>query len=122
VVDKTGTLTEGKPKVIAVVPAQGFEEAEVLRLAGGLERGSEHPLARAIVEAAAERGERLSEATDFDAPAGKGVIGTVAGRKVVLGNARFLREAGISVGELEPKAEGLRPLIQQSSWGHNPRL
>jgi Cu+-exporting ATPase len=108
VVDKTGTLTEGKPKVIAVVPAQGSDEAEVLRLAASVERASEHPLARAVVEAAAERGLTLADATDFDAPAGKGVVGTVSGRKVALGNARFLKEAGASVAELASQAEGLR--------------
>jgi Cu+-exporting ATPase len=108
VVDKTGTLTEGKPKVTAVVAAQAFDEAELLRLAGSLERASEHPLARAIIEAAAERGVTLAEASDFDAPAGKGVLGTVSGRKIVLGNARFLREAGVSVTELEETADGLR--------------
>jgi Cu+-exporting ATPase len=108
VVDKTGTLTQGKPKVVAVVPAPGFDEAEVLRLAASVERASEHPLARAIVEAAAERAVALSEAADFDAPAGKGVIGTVLGRKVVLGNARFLQAARVSVTALEPEAERLR--------------
>jgi Cu+-exporting ATPase len=108
VVDKTGTLTEGKPKVVAVVPARPFDEAEVLRLAGSIERASEHPLARAIVEAASERGVTLSEAADFDAPSGKGVVGTVSGRKLVLGNVRFLQEAGVSVTPLEHDAERLR--------------
>jgi Cu+-exporting ATPase len=108
VVDKTGTLTEGKPKVVAVVPAQGLDDAEVLRLAGSLERASEHPLARAIVEAAAERGISLTDATDFDSPTGKGVIGSVLGRKIALGNARFLAELGTSVAALEGEAERLR--------------
>jgi Cu+-exporting ATPase len=108
VVDKTGTLTEGKPKVIAVVPAKGLDEAEVLRLAASLERASEHPLARAVVDAAGERAIALVEPAEFDAPAGKGVFGTVSGHKVVLGNARLLQEAGASITELEPKAEALR--------------
>jgi P-type Cu+ transporter len=108
VVDKTGTLTEGKPRVIAVVPAAGFEEAEVLRLAASVERASEHPLARAVVEAAAERRLVLSQVNDFDAPAGMGVTGTVSGRKILLGSARFLREAGVSVTGLEAEAERLR--------------
>jgi Cu+-exporting ATPase len=108
VVDKTGTLTEGKPAVTAVVPARGFDEAEVLRLAASLERASEHPLAAAIVAAAEKRRIALSPAADFDAPAGKGVLGSIEGRRIVLGNARFLRERGIDVSPLEPAAEGLR--------------
>jgi Cu+-exporting ATPase len=108
VVDKTGTLTEGKPKVVAVVPGQGFDEAEVLRIAASVERASEHPLARAVVESAAARGIAPSDVADFDAPTGKGVTGTVAGRKVVLGNARFLAGVGISAAALESEAEGLR--------------
>jgi Cu+-exporting ATPase len=108
VIDKTGTLTEGKPKVVAVVPASGLDEAEVLRLAGSVERASEHPLARAIVEAAAERGIPLTDAADFDSPTGKGAVGTVSGRKIALGNARFLAELGTSVTALEGEAERLR--------------
>ena len=108
VVDKTGTLTEGKPKVVAVVAAQGFEEAEILRLAASVECSSEHPLARAIIEAASERGIALAQVNDFNAPTGKGVTGLVGGRKVVLGNARFLRDIGISATALEGEAEGLR--------------
>jgi Cu+-exporting ATPase len=108
VIDKTGTLTEGKPKVVAVVASTGFDESEVLRLAGGLERASEHPLARAVVEAAAARGIALADAADFNAPAGKGVTGTVLGRKLALGNARFLGEIGVSVVALEGEAERLR--------------
>jgi Cu+-exporting ATPase len=108
VVDKTGTLTEGKPKVMAVVPAEGMNETEVLRLAASVERASEHPLARAIVDAATERKIALAEVTDFDAPAGKGAIGTVDNRKIVLGNARFLGEIEISVTPLEAEAERLR--------------
>ena len=108
VVDKTGTLTEGKPKVVAVVPVQGMNEIEVLRLAASVERASEHPLARAIVDAATERKIVLDEVTDFDSPTGRGAVGTVKNRKVVLGNARFLGELGISVAALETEAERLR--------------
>src|SRR6185312_16225716 len=89
VVDKTGTLTEGKPKVVAIVAAPGHDEGKVLGLAASVERASEHPLAQAIVAAATERGIVLAEAADFDAPTGKGVTGTVSGRKVALGQARF---------------------------------
>jgi len=108
VVDKTGTLTEGKPKVVAVAPAEGMNETEVLRLAASVERASEHPLARAIVDAAADRKIVLAEVKDFDAPTGKGAKGTVDSRKIVLGNARFLSETGISVAPLEAEAERLR--------------
>jgi Cu+-exporting ATPase len=108
VVDKTGTLTEGKPKVVATVPAPGFDEAQVLHLAASVERASEHPLARAILTAAAARGIALADATDFDSPTGKGVVGTVAGRRIVLGNARYLGEMGISVAGLAAQAERLR--------------
>ena len=108
VVDKTGTLTEGKPKLIAVVPEAGFEEAEVLRLAASLERASEHPLARAVVASATERGLVLADAGDFDAPTGKGVTGTVGGQKVTLGNAQFLSSLGISTAGLDTEADRLR--------------
>jgi Cu+-exporting ATPase len=108
VVDKTGTLTEGKPKVVAVVAAPGFDETEVLRLAASVERASEHPLARAVVARAGERGIALAEVAEFDAPTGKGVTGVVAGRRVVLGNATFLAAVGIAVSALEPEAERLR--------------
>src|SRR5205085_3694677 len=89
VIDKTGTLTEGKPKVVAIVSAPGFDDPEMLRLAASLERSSEHPLARAVVEAAAERNIALAEVAEFDAPTGKGVTGKVAGRLLALGNARY---------------------------------
>ena len=107
VVDKTGTLTEGRPKVTAVV-ARGIAEAELVRLAASLERGSEHPLAAAIVAAAKERKLKLAEAADFDSPAGKGVTGTVEGRKVALGNTRFLAELGIETDLFAADAEKLR--------------
>ena len=108
VVDKTGTLTEGKPAVTAVLPAMGIEEAELLRLAASLERGSEHPLAAAVVAAAAARKIALSPASDFDAPTGKGVLGTVEGRRVAVGTAKFLREQGIDVTALEKAADDFR--------------
>jgi Cu+-exporting ATPase len=108
VIDKTGTLTEGKPNVVAVVPAPGIDEADVLRLAASVERVSEHPLARAIVEAAAARNIALAEVTDFDSPTAKGVVGTVSGRKVVLGNVKFLQEMGVSAAGLVAEAERLR--------------
>jgi Cu+-exporting ATPase len=108
VVDKTGTLTEGKPKVVAIAAVPGFAEAEVLRLAASVERASEHPLARAVVASASERGIALAPASEFDAPTGKGVRGTVEGRKVVLGNAGLLSAAGIAVGDLETEAERWR--------------
>jgi Cu+-exporting ATPase len=108
VVDKTGTLTEGKPQVAAVKVAPGWSEDDVLRLAGSLERGSEHPLAAAIVAAAQARGLALTEASDFSAPAGKGATGAVEGRRVVAGNRAMMAEAGIDVTALEGDAEALR--------------
>jgi Cu+-exporting ATPase len=86
VIDKTGTLTEGRPQVTGVRPANGLTEAELLRMAGSLEKGSEHPLANAIVEKAQSLGLALPDAIDFDSPNGKGVIGNVEGREVLLGN------------------------------------
>jgi Cu+-exporting ATPase len=108
VVDKTGTLTEGKPKVVAVVALPGFDEAQVLRLAASVERGSEHPLAAAIVAAAAGRGIELGVVRGFDAPAGKGVIGMVEGKRLALGNAKFLAELNIDPAALADEAERLR--------------
>jgi Cu+-exporting ATPase len=108
VVDKTGTLTEGKPKVVAVVPQPGFEEAKVLHLAASVERNSEHPLAAAIVAAAKERNLELAAVRDFDAPAGKGVVGMVDEQKLALGNAAFLKELGIDTAPLAAEAERLR--------------
>jgi Cu+-exporting ATPase len=108
VVDKTGTLTEGKPKVVAVVPAKGFDEKDLLRLAASVEKSSEHPLALAIVAAARERKLELSPVAEFDSPTGKGVVGVVDGRRLALGNAKFLRELGIATGELQSDAERLR--------------
>jgi Cu+-exporting ATPase len=108
VVDKTGTLTEGRPKVVAVVLVQDFDEHGVLRLAASVERASEHPLAAAIMVAAAERKIELAPVAGFDAPAGKGAIGTVENRRVVLGNAKFLAEHGVETGALDAEAERLR--------------
>ncbi|OHC92310.1 MAG: copper-translocating P-type ATPase [Sphingomonadales bacterium RIFCSPHIGHO2_01_FULL_65_20] len=108
VLDKTGTLTEGRPSVTAVRLAAGFDEVELLWLSASLERGSEHPLADAIVRAATERKLVLSEASEFDSPVGRGVSGVVDGRRVALGNARYLGEIGVEVSALEAEAETLR--------------
>jgi len=108
VIDKTGTLTEGKPAVTAIVPAQGFTEAEALRLAASVERASEHPLAVAIVRTADERGVDTAPVADFDSPTGKGALGTVEGRQVVLGNQAFLAEHDVDVSALADEAEKLR--------------
>jgi Cu+-exporting ATPase len=108
VVDKTGTLTEGKPTVVAVVPLPGFDEAQVLRFAASVERASEHPLAAAIVAAANERKLELSPMRGFDAPAGKGVIGMVDKQRLALGTASFLKELNIDTGALATEAERLR--------------
>jgi len=108
VVDKTGTLTEGKPAVTAIVPAAGFTEVEVLRLTASVERASEHPLALAIVAAAEAKGLATSAVTDFDSPVGKGAFGTVDGKRIVLGNAKFLAEQGVDVAPLAAAAEDLR--------------
>jgi Cu+-exporting ATPase len=108
VIDKTGTLTEGKPKVVAIVPAGGFDDTQILRFAASAERGSEHPLAAAIVAAAAERKLDLAPVRGFDAPAGKGVIGMVEGKRLALGNAAFLAELNIDTAALAEDAERLR--------------
>jgi P-type Cu+ transporter len=108
VVDKTGTLTEGRPKVVAIVAAAGFQENEILRLAASVERASEHPLADAIVRAAKERNLDLSKVEEFDSPTGKGAIGKVHGKTVLLGNSNFLKSAGINTEPLDEQAERLR--------------
>jgi Cu+-exporting ATPase len=108
VVDKTGTLTEGKPKVVAIVTAAGFRENEILRLAAGVERASEHPLADAIVRSASERKLDLGKVDEFDSPTGKGVTGKVDGKSVALGNSKFLASIGIDVQSLEAESERLR--------------
>lgn len=108
VIDKTGTLTEGRPKVTALKAVGGFDEAELLRLAATLERASEHPLAAAIVAAAQERGIVLGEAREFDSPVGKGVTGTVNDRKLVIGSHRIMAEAGVDLSALVAESEALR--------------
>ena len=105
VVDKTGTLTLGKPKLVAIESDDGADGNEVLRLAAALERGSEHPLASAIVEGAEERGIELPKSSDFQSITGKGVEGLVDGRKVLLGNAALLRDQGVDPASLEGKAD-----------------
>ncbi|MBD1548776.1 copper-translocating P-type ATPase [Labrenzia aggregata] len=108
IVDKTGTLTEGKPRLVAVLPEDGHDEEEVLRLAATLEKGSEHPLAEAIVAGAEERGVKLGEAGDFEAVTGKGVKGTVDGKSVALGNLKLVEELGLQVTALADKANARR--------------
>ncbi|WP_370034202.1 copper-transporting P-type ATPase [Qipengyuania mesophila] len=107
-VDKTGTLTEGKPKLVAVLPHPGREEGEVLRVAASLERGSEHPLAEAIVNGAEERGIALVEAREFEAVTGKGVKGHVDGHMVALGNKAMIEDLGLAAGDLVEKANQRR--------------
>jgi Cu+-exporting ATPase len=108
VVDKTGTLTEGKPEVIAIVPARERDEATLLKFAASLERASEHPLAAAIVAAARTRNIEPLSVADFDAPSGKGVLGTVGQRRVAVGSAKFLAEHDIATDVLQNEAERLR--------------
>ena len=100
VVDKTGTLTEGKPRLVSVIPVRGQDEGELLYLAASLERGSEHPLAEAIVQGAEERGVKLAETREFRSITGKGVVGSVDGKNIALGNAILLEEMNIKAGEL----------------------
>ena len=108
VFDKTGTLTEGKPKLVSIATTGELPAEEILRLAASLERGSEHPLASAIVAGAAARGLALSPAAEFRSITGKGVVGTVSGRKVTLGNAKLFEELGIAPQDLVERAEKLR--------------
>jgi Cu+-exporting ATPase len=108
VIDKTGTLTEGRPKVTGIKTVPGFDERQFLRLAASLEKSSEHPLALAVVEAAAERNIPLSTASEFDSPAGKGVVGAVDGKRLVMGSLRIMKEESIDVTELADSAETLR--------------
>jgi Cu+-exporting ATPase len=108
VADKTGTLTEGKPRVVAVVPADGFDEATVLALGASLERASEHPLAAAIVASAKERGVELKDATGFASVTGKGVTGTIGARAVAVGNAGLFKDLGVPSTDLESRADALR--------------
>src|SRR5216683_5574719 len=108
VVDKTGTLTEGRPKVVSIVPASGYQADEMLRLAASVERASEHPLADAIVREASERKIATSDVKDFDSPVGKGAIGTVDGNTIALGNTAFMASRKVDTSALEAEAEKLR--------------
>jgi len=108
VVDKTGTLTEGKPRLVSVDPAQGTDEATLLRLAASLERGSEHPLAAAIVAGAEQRGAELASVSDFESRTGKGVVGIVDGSRVALGNRALMAELDVDAEALSERAETLR--------------
>lgn len=108
VVDKTGTLTEGRPKVVHIEPAPGFDAATLLRKLASVERASEHPLAAAIMADAQARRLQLSPVNDFDSPVGQGVVGSVDGTRVVSGSAKFLKESGINVDAVNAVAEGFR--------------
>jgi len=108
VVDKTGTLTEGKPRVTAIAPAAGFDQSAVLSFGASLEKLSEHPLAGAILAAATERKAALQNVSDFASVTGKGVTGTVGGRRVAVGNAALLEDRGVATTDLEVRAEALR--------------
>jgi Cu+-exporting ATPase len=116
VVDKTGTLTEGKPKLVAVHAEAGFGEDEILRAAASLERASEHPLAEAIMRGAEEKGIELTAASGFQSVTGKGVTGEVDGKKVAVGNAKLLESLGISTGDLAQKADSQRADGQTVMW------
>jgi Cu+-exporting ATPase len=111
-VDKTGTLTEGHPRLVGIRTAAGFDEDEVLRLAASLDRASEHPIARAIVEAARERGVELAQARDFESRTGLGALGTLDGRPVAVGNAGLLQELGIDAEPLRTQSEAMREEAQ----------
>jgi Cu+-exporting ATPase len=108
VIDKTGTLTEGRPKVVAIIVAPGFDESEILRLAASVERASEHPLADAIVRAARDHNLELANVEDFASPTGKGATGKVAGQSVAIGNASYIASLGIETGPLHDRGEQLR--------------
>ena len=108
VVDKTGTLTEGKPRLTAIVPAQGFAEEELLRLAASLERASEHPLASAILRAAGDRKIAFADPTNFESLTGQGVRGQIADRRIALGNAALMKTEGAELGALADEADALR--------------
>jgi len=108
VIDKTGTLTKGKPTVTNIIAEEGFSEDDLLSLAASLEKGSEHPLAHAIVQAAKEKKLNLNEVQDFDSPTGKGVIGKILGKQVTLGNSMLMQERSIDVSYLAEKADDMR--------------
>jgi P-type Cu+ transporter len=108
VIDKTGTLTEGKPKVVAIIAAEGVDEKELLRLAASVERGSEHPLGQAVLNAAGERKLDLGAVSDFASPSGKGATGTVDGKAIALGNAMLMAELDVATQALDAAAEAAR--------------
>ena len=108
VVDKTGTLTQGRPSLTDTAPTDGFEATEILRLAAAVERASEHSLAQAVVEAARERNLDLPEVTDFNAPTGKGVSGTVEGRRVLIGSPSYLQSQDVDTADVHDRAERFR--------------
>jgi Cu+-exporting ATPase len=108
VVDKTGTLTEGKPQVTKLVPANGFSDEDLMRYAGGLEKGSEHPLAHAILDKATTMELKLPDAEDFDSPNGKGVTGKIDGKKVLLGNRLLMESESVDTSAFEEEADQLR--------------
>ena len=108
IVDKTGTLTEGKPSVTSIITVEGQDETELLRLAASVEQASEHPLAAAIVRAAKERKIELAKVMGFDAPSGKGAIGMVERKRLAIGNAKFMAELNIAVDSLAAKSDALR--------------
>jgi Cu+-exporting ATPase len=108
VTDKTGTLTEGKPKLVSIVALQGFQDNDILQMGASLERASEHPLADAIVKGAAERSLTLSEVKEFQSVSGKGITGLVVGRKIAIGNQKLFVESGIEMGALLERADALR--------------
>jgi Cu+-exporting ATPase len=108
VVDKTGTLTEGKPRLVAVTPSEGWSETDLLRLAASVERGSEHPVAAAIVRGAEERGVALADASDFQSTTGRGVVATVEGRRVAIGNVRLMEDVGAPIASTADAAERQR--------------
>jgi len=108
VVDKTGTLTQGRPALTQVVTSSGFDQNELLRLAAGVERASEHPLGHAIVTAATDAGLPIPDVTDFDAPVGQGVVGTVDQHRVLIGSVQFLSNQGLDPSHLTDQADRLR--------------
>jgi len=108
VVDKTGTLTEGRPSVTEVVASTGFDEDDLLRIAAGVERASEHPLGQAIVNAANQAGLTIPEVADFDSPTGKGAVGTIEDKRILLGSAKYLLSEGVDASPLAAKADELR--------------
>jgi P-type Cu+ transporter len=116
VVDKTGTLTEGKPRLTEMAAADGWDENSVLALAASLERASEHPLSAAVVEGAQEKGIELQEAADFNAHTGRGVAALIGDRRVLLGNAQLLREHDVPTGELDSMAEDMRTRGQTAMY------